>query len=259
MTVETDECRPVPGGLVGSVQRALRVLEAVASAGDGVTAKAVARRCGFKLSTTYHLLGTLVHEGYLVRLPNARGYGLGYQVAGLHQRLHEQLLPSPGVADALRHAHRVGGTAVYFSVLRDAHLVVADVVDSPHAPRVRPLDVGFHEAAHATAFGKVLLAFLPADRRRDHLAGAGLRRLTGRTITRLADLEEQLARVRATGVADEIEEFRPDLACVAAPVRDDRGTVVGAVAASAPAPYFSTHRDRMIEAVRQGADLLGPC
>ncbi|MEV5752541.1 hypothetical protein AB0L00_32400 [Actinoallomurus sp. NPDC052308] len=46
---------------------------------------------------------------------------------------------------------------------------------------------------------------------------------------------------------------------MAAPVTDDRGTVVGAVAASAPAPYFGAHRDRMIEAVRQGADLLGPC
>ncbi|MER5620261.1 MULTISPECIES: IclR family transcriptional regulator [unclassified Streptosporangium] len=243
-------------GLLSSVQRALHVLEVVASAGDGVTAKAVARRCGFKLSTTYHLLNTLIHEGYLVRLPNSRGYGLGYKLTSLNQRLRDQLGSTPLVSEALQHAHRISGTAVYYSVLRDAHLVVAEVVDSPETPRVQPLDVGFHEAAHATAFGKVLLAHLPA--RRTYLAEFGLRRLTDSTITRLEDFEEELDRVRATGVAQEVEEFRPDLACVAVPVLDASASVVGAVAASAPLDYFRAHRDLMIEGVRESARLLGP-
>lgn len=254
--VPAEDGRPVPDGLLSSVQRALRVLEVVAAAGDGVTAKAVARRCGFKLSTTYHLLGTLVHEGYLVRLPHARGYGLGYKLTELHARLRDQLGSTPRVTDALRHAHRVAGTAVYYSVLRDAHLVVAEVVDSPQAPRVRPLDVGFHEAAHATAFGKVLLAHLPASARRDYLAEYGVRRLTDATITGLRDLEAELAEVRATGLAQEVAEFRPDLACVAVPVRDAAGRVVAAIAASAPLAYFRAYRETMVEGVRQAARLL---
>jgi len=245
-----------PDGLVGSVRRALRVLEVVAAAGDGVTAKAVARRCGFKLSTTYHLLHTLVHEGYLVRLPNARGYGLGYRLTDLHRQLRSQLAVTPRVVDALTVAHRWGGTATYFSVLRDADVVVADVVDSPQMPRVEPLDVGFREAAHATAFGKVLLAYLPPARRREYLAGVGLRRLTGRTITGLDAFEEELATVRLTGIAQEIEEFRSDLACVAVPVRAADGAVVGAVAASAPLAFFRAHRDRMAAAVDHAASLM---
>ncbi|HEY2192547.1 MAG TPA: helix-turn-helix domain-containing protein [Actinomycetospora sp.] len=62
---------------LGSVHRALRVLEVVADAGDGITAKAVARRLDYNLSTTYHLLSSLVEDGYLVRLEPARGFGLG--------------------------------------------------------------------------------------------------------------------------------------------------------------------------------------
>jgi hypothetical protein len=92
-------------GLIGSVQRALRVLEIVAAAGDGVTAKVVARRSGYKLSTTYHLLNTLVHEGYLVRLPNARGFGLGYKLTGLHERLCSELDVVPSVFEALKEMH----------------------------------------------------------------------------------------------------------------------------------------------------------
>lgn len=84
---------PVRGG---SVRRALRVLEAVAAGGDGITAKAVARRAGLTLLTTYRLLHTLVHEGCLVRLHQSRGYGLGYKLTGLHRRLCRQLEVTPG-------------------------------------------------------------------------------------------------------------------------------------------------------------------
>ncbi len=76
--------------LVGSVQRALRVLEIVASHPDGLAAKAVARRAGMALSTTYHLLNTLAAEGYVVRLEAGRGYGLGHQVSVLSRGLREK-------------------------------------------------------------------------------------------------------------------------------------------------------------------------
>ncbi len=79
MTVET----PTPSGLIGSAQRALRVLELVAAADAPITAKVVARRAGYKLSTTYHLLNTLAHEGYLVRVGHGHGFRLGPKIDAL--------------------------------------------------------------------------------------------------------------------------------------------------------------------------------
>ncbi|MFB6581017.1 helix-turn-helix domain-containing protein [Streptomyces sp. NPDC056402] len=52
--------------LIGSVQRALRLLEAMSAEG-GVTAKRLARLTGISLPTVYHLLRTLTHEGYVQR------------------------------------------------------------------------------------------------------------------------------------------------------------------------------------------------
>jgi DNA-binding IclR family transcriptional regulator len=247
---------PAGEGLLSSVRRALRVLEVVASAGDGIPAKAVARRCGFKLSTTYHLLNTLVHDGYLVRLPHARGYGLGYKVGDLNRSLLGQLPAPARVPQALEHAHRFAGAPTYFAVLRDAHLVVTDIVDSPEAPRARPLDVGFHEGAHATAFGKVLLAHVEPRVRREFLAETRMPRVTRRTNTRIGAFEEELGDVRAFGLAQDSEEFMPGLACVAVPVRDVTGQVVGALAASAPADRFAERRGLMTAGVLQGAALL---
>lgn len=97
----TDRPAREPSGLIGSAQRALQVLEVVAAAGGPVTAKAVARRAGFKLGTTYHLLNTLAHEGYLVRGGHGHGFRLGTKLAGL--------APAPRCpecgTDPVRHLH----------------------------------------------------------------------------------------------------------------------------------------------------------
>lgn len=50
--------------LIGSVQRALRLVEAMYAEG-GATAKRLARLTGIPLPTVYHLLRTLSHEGYV--------------------------------------------------------------------------------------------------------------------------------------------------------------------------------------------------
>lgn len=86
-----------PTGLIGSAQRALRVLEVVAASGDAITAKAVARRAGYKLSTTYHLLNTLAHEGYLVRLGHGRGFRLGDKIGALSVVPQDEPCPACGL------------------------------------------------------------------------------------------------------------------------------------------------------------------
>ena len=231
-----------PSGLIGSAQRALKVLEIVGSAGDGITAKAVARRAGYHLSTTYHLLNTLVYEGYLIRLGHGRGFGLGYKLGNLYQRLCAELDVEQQLRDELHRLHWRAGAAAYYTVFRDTDVVVAAVADSLEHPRAEPLDFGFHEAAHATAFGKVLLASLPQRQRREYLAEAGMPRLTARTTVRATDLDTELDQVGRSGMALEVEEFQPELACVSAPVVGPENRVTGAVAFSVPAAQFSARR-----------------
>ncbi|OZM71385.1 transcriptional regulator [Amycolatopsis antarctica] len=242
-----------PSGLIGSAQRALKVLEVVASAGDGITAKAVARRAGYKLSTTYHLLNTLVHEGYLIRLGHGRGFGLGYKLGGLYHQLCAELDVGQAMRDELRDLHLRAEAPAYYTVFRDTEVVVAAVADSEAFPRAQPIDFGFHEAAHATAFGKVMLASLPARQRREYLSGAGMPRLTARTTVRATDLDTELTAVGRSGMALEIEEFQPELACLSAPVLDAENRVTGAVAFSVPAEQFGSRRWHLERAARAGA------
>lgn len=215
--------------LIASVQRALSLLDAVGEASSPLPAKALARRTGLPLPTAYHLLRTLVHEGYLAKV-DGLGYVLGDRITSL------SALPGGAVARAARFRPILQGlrdelaAAAYLSVLSDGRIVLVDVVDTPSAPRV-DLWVGFDEAAHATALGKAVLSVLDEEARREYLAAHGLPDLTPHTVTDQRLLLRQLRT--SEGYALDREEYALGTACVAAAVPSP--SLVAAVAVSVPA------------------------
>jgi IclR family transcriptional regulator, acetate operon repressor len=218
-----------PATLISSVQRALRLLEATSRAPGGAAAKQLARSAGIPIGTTYHLLRTLQFEGYLRRLGDG-SYVVGDEIAKLldQGRLQALLQRSRPALAALRDA---AGAPAYLALYERGEIVVKDIQDGPRAPRI-DLWVGFREAAHATALGRCVLAFLPTREQRDYLARHPLDELTPRTITTHQALRRALEQVRAEGFALEDEEYLPAAACVAAPVLT--GGLTGAVAVSFP-------------------------
>ncbi|MDX6227889.1 MAG: hypothetical protein QOI76_1279 [Frankiales bacterium] len=253
--VPGDRSPPSPGG-VHSVTRALSLLELLASRRDGATAKEIAAHLDLALPSTYHLLTTLIDTGYVVHLAQQHRYGLGYRIRVLDEGLAHQLEAPAAVVEAIRRLHVEADAAAYYAVYRDVDVVIAHVVDSERRPRVRVLDVGFHEAAHATAFGKVMLAAMSAEQRDAYIARAGLRRCTSRTIVDRPSLETHLALVQTAQLAVEFGEFQNGLACLAAPVRSSDGTVVASVAVSMPCTEFAARRWAVEQSLRRGATVV---
>ena len=240
-------------GLLQSVERAMRVLDHIAAATGPVPAKEVARAVGLTLPTTYHLLTTLVNGGYLVHLPEERAYALGHHIGDLAHGLRRQIAAPAEVERVAAVIHQQAGAAAYYAALRDDEMIVAYVAECPQHPRIRPLDVGFHQAPHATAFGKLMLATLEADRAEHLLDSTGTPSITPGTVTDRRLLRRQLAQIRATGLAVEVDEFQADLSCMAAPVTDAVGRFVGAVAISMPTRQLRERRWAVERAVRMGA------
>ncbi|MBM2620029.1 IclR family transcriptional regulator [Actinoplanes sp. LDG1-06] len=240
-------------GVLQSVERAMRVLDHIASANGPVQAKQVARELGLTLPTTYHLLTTLVTGGYLVHLADERAYALGHRVDDLARGLHRQIAAPPEVQRVATVIHREAQAAAYYAALRDAEMIVAHVAECPAHPRIRPLAVGFHQAPHATAFGKLMLARLPDDDRETLLEHTGTPAVTAGTVTDRGLLIRQLRQVRGTNLAVEVDEFQDGLSCMAAPVTDAAGRFVGAVAVSMPTTRLREDRWSVERAVRLGA------
>ncbi len=240
-----------PATLITSVQRALRLLEAVSVAPGGAPAKQLARAAGLPLGTAYHLLRTLTFEGYLRRLGDG-SYIVGDEVGKLleHGPAQGNLRRAQPALTALRDASRA---AAYLAFFEDGEIVVKDVQDSPQAPRI-DLWVGFRDAGHATALGKCILANLDQDKLSDYLERHRLHDLTARTITHRLTLLQSLDEVRLKGLAVDDEEYLPGNACVAAPIVAAGAT--GAVAISLPRRRL-TDLARLGPLLRQTAERIG--
>jgi IclR family transcriptional regulator, acetate operon repressor len=218
--------------LIGSVRRALHLLDAVCASERPATAKHLARTLRLPLPTVYHLLRTLVYEGYLRKLDD--GYVLGGRADGLRQGNAKQATVGRArpVLSNLRDEMRA---AAYLSSYEDGEIVLMDVADGPGMECV-DLWVGMHDAAHATAFGKCILSCLDKPGRDDYLSRHELADLTPRTVTDRRVLERTLS-MRPAYVVDR-EEYLLGTACVAAPVRAPG--FLGAIAISLPARRFAS-------------------
>ena len=231
---------------VATVEKALAILEIVAER-SGASAREVSDALGYPLPTVYRLMQALVQSDYLVHLKGQHRFELGYKLDRLGVSLHRQIgIPSTVRAEIAR-LHTLARTAAYFAVYRGSDVVVAFVVDSPVFPRLTPLNFGFHQAAHATAFGKILLSGMSSEQRDQYLEAHGMTKLTATTATERALLDDELRQVAQSGIAWELEEFVPGQCCAAIGVRNGAGMIVGSVAISAPAAEFTAGRKREIE------------
>jgi DNA-binding IclR family transcriptional regulator len=120
-------------------------------------------------------------------------------------------------------------------------LAILDGIDNVYIAKVEaghPLrlvsDVGTRLPAYATGLGKVLLAALPPQELRARFAGVKLQRFTDKTVTTFTKMERALAETRASGIGQDEGEYTPGVFCVAAPIRDYRGSVVAAMSCSVP-------------------------
>lgn len=238
LTSPETETNGGPGGLQ-SVDRALHVLELLASWGTGGVSE-IAAEIGVHKSTAFRLLGAL--EGRdLVEQTTERGkYRLAFGLVRLARRVPVSMeLTEQARALTDRLLDKVG-ESINVAVLRE-HYVVNVVQSRGNASVVSTNWIGQLTPLHATSSGKVLLAHLDVGDRSRLLAGR-LERLTPNTITDAAVLEDVLRQVVAQGYATTFGELEAGLNAVAVPVRGEDGTVIAALSSSGPAYRMTPER-----------------
>ena len=217
-------------GRVASAQRSFAILDLLADFGPLGTNE-IARRAGTTASTVSRQLGTLVAARLVERVPETGHYRLGIRLVELANavlvRLDVRALARPHL-DAL--VAGVGETAT-LSVPGDPDAITVDFVATQHNVQ-GVMQLGRPSIAHATAAGKVMLAFT------GQRPAPPLVAYTERTITGAGALEEELDLIRRRGWADAYEERERELNAIAAPVFSSDGTLAAIVALQGPLPRF---------------------
>ena len=235
-----------------SIERALAVLSFfVDEPSLGVTE--IGRRLGLSVSTAHRITRALVRAGYLDQDHDSERYRLGRMVAVLGRAANAGLNLAEAEA-LLATAAEVSGESASLGVLDDHDVLILASASSPQPLRFDRA-TGSRTPAHASAIGKVLLAFAPNGTGQ---TGGVLTGFTERTITDPDDLDGQLAEIRRSGHAVNLEERYVGVCAVAAPILDGAGVARAGVGFQVPLARFgASRRTELAEQAVRLADDLG--
>jgi len=209
----------------------MRLLDLLAESDAGIGVNELGRRIGVNASTASRLLATLEDAGLVARDPGGP-YRLGMRLVTLSERVLAQLdvrqLARPLLA---RLVEQTGETAT-LSVPGEGEAITVDFVPSPSSV-VSMARVGRPSVPHATAAGKVMLAFAGGPDLA--VTDAALPAFTERTIVDPAALSGELATVRERGWAEAVGEREADLAALAAPAFGRGGALAAILGVQGPA------------------------
>jgi IclR family transcriptional regulator, KDG regulon repressor len=179
------------------------------------------------------LVKTLVTLGYVRQLKDSKRYRIGRPLFALAASALDELEMSSLATPLLEDLTRATGESAHFSVRMGDAVVVLARTSGPGAFQLTGR-VGVMRPAHCTALGKIMLAALQPDQFERFLQRAELAAHTPNSITAAESLRREVAEVRRAGMAFDDGEFDSELRCVALPVRDFSGHVIGAIGISGP-------------------------
>ena len=220
-------------GGVQSIGRAFAILEQVARHRDGINLAELSKSVGLHNSTTFHLVQTMVALGYIRQVKENKRYRVGRPLFTLAASALDEIEMVSLATPILETLSQQTGECGHFAVrVGDAAVVVART-SGPGAFQLADR-VGVSRPLHCTALGKVLLAALSPDQFERLLARISLTSNTPKSITNAEALGREVEDVRQTGYALDDGEFDPEVRCLAVPVREFTGSVVGALGISGP-------------------------
>jgi IclR family acetate operon transcriptional repressor len=237
---------------IQSLDRGLVILEAVAKASGPVPLGQLTELLGIDRSSVFRLANTLKRRGFLSNPEGRKDYILGSSIWRLSRKYDWSKMLITSSHEHLKLLASRTGETTHLAVREGKQTLFIDHQASTNQVIVVPGQTGEFAPLHCTAHGKALLADCgPADLRAI-FGAAPLQAYTPRTIVSLSELAKVCVQIHRDGYAFDDAEFREEIRCLAAPIRDKDGVVVASIGISAPQMRFP--KERYPIAARQVCD-----
>ena len=249
-------------GSVQSIDRVLDIIEALSTAPQGMSLSDLAAMTDLHVSTAHRLVTALVDRGYAKKDTGRGKYRLTlrlFEIGSSASRVLGLLSASKQFLDELADFSQ---EAVHL-VERDSDEVVYLYKSEPAQQLVRMSScVGCRNPMYCTGVGKSILAFLPEAEAARIWDQSDIQAFTCHTITDWPAMQQEMARIRASGYAMDNEEHEHGVRCVAAPIWNWEDEPVGAISISAPVSRMDETTiqrmvPRLLSATQEISSLLG--
>lgn len=224
---------------IPNLGRACQILKMFGGSWEKLSVSEIARRFSMPRTTVLRILQTLCSEGLLVR--EGTYYSTGAELMRIGLQTFDPLRARALSAPILRLLARGTAETAHLALLYGDRSLIAEVCDSP-APVSAVRRSGMLDEIHASATGKVFIAFLSSMYGEDFFSGIKLSARTPNTITTRAALREECSLILRKGYAVDNEEYHIGVRCLAAPVWDASGAVAAAIGITASVVTFPKQR-----------------
>lgn len=234
---------------VRSIERALDVLDSFTPGQLELSLTDLAKRINLALSTTSRIVATLEKRHYLSRNRDSQRYALGPKIAQIGALGFSNVDIRKVALPFMRDLNGIYDEGVSLYVVQDNERICVECIESSQ-PLRRVINVGDRHLLTRGAAGRVLLAWLTDDRRRELLANDPF------------TTDDALMELRRSGYAVSLGEREEGVTSIAAPIQDARREVIAALAMSGPSvrfegPGFDDKITRVKRCAEQISEALG--
>lgn len=207
--------------IIKSVEKAMKLIKYIYYNSNETSIQELTNEFEYHRVTIYHLLNTLEKEGFIRKNNNTNNY-----------------LPGPEIFNITLNRSEIAGKYFY-----GAEKIIDDIVEkfnettaiyirkNNHALCLMgkegnnnlkaSLKVGEKIPLHATATGKVILAYSNKEDVEEYIKNNGLRSIQKNTIISKDKLYEELENVIKNGYATEFEEYEELINAIAVPIKSN--------------------------------------
>ena len=222
---------------VKSLQKALTILDCFAEK-QPLSITEISEKLGLYKSNVYDILTTLNAMGYLDKSTESSKYYLGKKLVTLGRMASDRFSFHNIAAPYLHTVANEVGEIAYLTVPIGFQLYYIDAaIPAGTRPYVSAVLHNSYDNLNCTSSGKAMLSRMPEEFVEEYLASP-LSAKTEYTITDPEKLREELETIRLRGYAIDNEEYAIGLRCVAVPIIDHDGSVLGAMSVSGPSARF---------------------
>lgn len=224
----------------GVVEKAIRILDVFTKTERPVGLTELAALTNLNVSTAYRIANVFVDYGYLQKAGKRGKYTLGLKFLKFKGVITNKMDIRQIAYPFMEELRTVTGESVNLAVPDGEEAVYIEHIESNHTLRTFT-SRGNRVPLYCTGVGKIFCAYMEKEKML-RLVKVPLSGLTKNTITTLSVFEKELVKVKSEGVALDNGEMEIDVRCVAAPIFDANGGVIGSVSISGPYTRLSERR-----------------
>lgn len=221
---------------IKSFAKGLSVLKEIINYAKPITANQLCQRLDIDKSTMSRLITTLQVEGFITYLENSKEIIPTDVLENTTKKTKIELIVKKTKAlleDIFFHT----GECSYVAIFDDYNVLYLNQVDNSNRVLKTRNSIGLHAPLHTNALGKSILAFSNYD-----LENVKLNEYTHNTITTIENLSSHLNEVRTRGYSIDNEEYEYGLRCVAVPLFNKEGILIGSVGISGSSARLSLEK-----------------